>query len=55
MGWRDALEQWGEQIQRDVDQAPALSDEQRAVLVAIFAPAVQAANLARRNKAPDAR
>jgi hypothetical protein len=44
MGWRDALKQWGEQIELDVDQAPPLTDEQRAVLTAIFAPAVQAAN-----------
>jgi hypothetical protein len=51
MGWRDALEQYGEQIQRDVDQAPPLTDEQRAVLTAVFAPAVQAASVARRKGA----
>jgi hypothetical protein len=51
MGWRDAAEEWGEQIQHDVDQAPPLSDEQRAVLAAIFAPAVRAASLARRQGA----
>jgi hypothetical protein len=53
VSWRDALEKHGEQIQADVDAAPALTPEQRARLAAIFA-AVRSAPRRRTQHTPEA-